>query len=903
MLRRLVWVTLAVSMASTLQAQTTTNGLNLLSTFKSISVKAPTMALGANATAAVQVKCTNGMAMPSCTSGSGSYVNALTPLIDRASAAPYNNQARVSIVGLSASTSYDVKLQWIDSGGVTGTNPITGTVVTLNYTPTLANQNTCTASDDTSLSNCLSGSNATVHLNAGNYAAFTISNTQGGSGANAYREIDCDHAGGAHINGVGVAQNIQINASFVIVQFCHALTSDQSGIITGSGTHDLYIQNNTFDAVLNNATGTHCTGANPPDSYGWVGINIGASGPNVFVLNNTITGSANIAWPNCNQNPIYNSPGTGISYGGATTVVIEGNTVNGGFRDAISLDDDELSENVDQDNNILSGYKDDGNESKGANVNLRIWNNVIKADNGNTCIATNSNANPQVSIGPFYVFRNSCRATSTTNGAGVDVYKNGGAINCYYFHNSIDGITGTSFNWTGYTGGAGCTFKNNIIRSKGSAILTVSSFTFDYNLYDWTDTGCCTFVQGSPVDYASFAAWKTGSSQDSHSLNTNPNFTNSTSYTVTLQINNTSPAFDVGVVLANFNDSTSFWPFNGAAPDIGAFEVGVACTPAKVVFTAQPGNADLGSAVGTVTVKVEDSGGNPCGADTSTITIAKHSGQCVGMTLNGTTSAANVFSVTNINLTAAVGTCSLDATDGALTSATSNVFTISCISTHLVFTAQPGNADPGQTIGPISVSVENQNNLVCPNDTSVVSLTKHAGTCNGMSLNGTTSGAANAGVFTTFINITGGLGACSLDASDSPLTGTTSNTFTITCTASQLLFTSQPGNANVGASVGTVAVSIENAGGILCTGNTSTVTITKHAGTCVGMTLNGTATGSAVAGIFSTGNLNLTGATGNCSLDCTDGSLTGATSNTFVISAQQAAPSGAGMDRFHLRFR
>ena len=59
------------------------------------------------------------------------------------------------------------------------------------------------------------------------------------------------------------------------------------------------------------------------------------------------------------------SPGAGIAWYNNTTLVVQGNTVTGGFRDAISLDDNVTSENVDVVGNTMEGYKDDGAESKG----------------------------------------------------------------------------------------------------------------------------------------------------------------------------------------------------------------------------------------------------------------------------------------------------------------------------------------------------------------------------------------------------------------------------------------------------------------------------------------------------------------------------------------------------------
>ncbi len=104
------------------------------------------------------------------------------------------------------------------------------------------------------------------------------------------------------------------------------------------------------------------------------------------------------------------------------------------------------------------------------------------------------------------------------------------------------------------------------------------------------------------------------------------------------------------------------------------------------------------------------------------------------------------------------------------------------------------------------------------------------------------------------------------------------------CTADHLAITAQPSNAIIGASIGTVTVASKNSGGTTCPTNTDTVTFTKHSGTCTGMTLNGTTSGAESSGTFTTTNMNLTVATGSCSLDVNASGLTGATTDPFTIS-------------------
>lgn len=118
------------------------------------------------------------------------------------------------------------------------------------------------------------------------------------------------------------------------------------------------------------------------------------------------------------------------------------------------------------------------------------------------------------------------------------------------------------------------------------------------------------------------------------------------------------------------------------------------------------------------------------------------------------------------------------------------------------------------------------------------------------------------------------------------------------CTASKVLFISQPGNAVLGATLGTVSVGIYDSGSNLCTGETATVAVAKTGGTCTGMTLGGTLSGAASSGVFTTTNLNVTVATGACTLTATSSGLTDAISNSFTISSAGSF-GGASRGRAH----
>ncbi len=209
-----------------------------------------------------------------------------------------------------------------------------------------------------------------------------------------------------------------------------------------------------------------------------------------------------------------------------------------------------------------------------------------------------------------------------------------------------------------------------------------------------------------------------------------------------------------------------------------------------------------------------------------------------------------------------------------------------CTPDHLTYTAQPSNAQLGATLGTITIAIKDSGTTTCTSATNTITLSKTSMTCAGMTLNGTVSGAAIAGEFTTTnVTLTAATGSCTLDAMAGGLTGATSSSVTISCTASKVIFSDQPANAALGSTLGTIAVSIQNSSSNTCPAATNTVTLSKTSMTCTGMTLNGTVSGAATAGVFTTTDVNMTVATGSCTLDANASGLTGATSSSFTINS------------------
>jgi len=274
---------LLISSAALATNNTTPVKLDLKAAMEGIAYQASyTGDANTNNTATVQYRKT----------GSGTWLNAyivingtlINPFNDRRATIdgvsnPYYQQFRGSIVGLQPSTSYDVQVTYSDPDGVVGGPTLTGTILTATTTPPHPGS-TLTVTDDTSFNNALAAVTAgqTIHVNAGNYTG-TKTLTISGNSSN-YIVVDCDHADGAHIS--GGSPTIQINASYVVVQYCDLPSSADTGVAIGSGQHDIYIQNMTMDSVN--------SGCNEGSGVDLRAAGVGQAAANIWILNNTIHG-------------------------------------------------------------------------------------------------------------------------------------------------------------------------------------------------------------------------------------------------------------------------------------------------------------------------------------------------------------------------------------------------------------------------------------------------------------------------------------------------------------------------------------------------------------------------------------------------------------------------------------
>jgi len=323
----------------------------------------------------------------------------------------------------------------------------------------------------------------------------------------------------------------------------------------------------------------------------------------------------------------------------------------------------------------------------------------------------------------------------------------------------------------------------------------------------------------------------------------------------------------------------------------GVFSV----TPAaatKLVFGVQPSTTVAGVAVNpAVTVKVQDALGNTVTSDNSTVTLTLIGGVFSGGGSTVTAVASGGVATFNSLLINTTGSSySLTAGDGALTAATSSIFSVTpATAAKLVFGVQPSTTVAGVAVSPaVTVQVQDALGNIATGDNSTVTLTLNGGVFFG---GGTTATAVVSGGVATFsnltINITGN--SYSLTADDGALTAATSSTFNVTpATAVKLVFGVQPGATVAGAAIApAVTVIVEDAYGNTVTGNTSTVTMTLSGGVFSGGSTTATAAASGGVATFSSLIINTTGS--NYSLMTGDGAMAVAVSNAFSVSSAAAA--------------
>jgi hypothetical protein len=320
----------------------------------------------------------------------------------------------------------------------------------------------------------------------------------------------------------------------------------------------------------------------------------------------------------------------------------------------------------------------------------------------------------------------------------------------------------------------------------------------------------------------------------------------------------------------------------------GNFTVTAPLVASKLAFAATPATTAAGKSITpSVLVEIENSSGTVINTATSAVTIAIASGTG---TLSGTKTVnaiGGVATFSNLSLNK-VGTFTLKATDGTLTSATSGSFKITAATaSKLVIANTPATTVAGKAISPaVVVDIEDAFGNIITTNTSNVTFAVASG---GGTLTGTATVAAKAGVATFSNLILTKSGAHTLKATDGTLTSATSGSFSITPAAAlKLIFAAAVPTATAGKAITpAVLVDVEDQFGNIVTTNTSNVTLSLNTAP-TGATIGGTVTVAAKAGVATFSNVLLNKAGTTYSLKAADSALVVAKSSTFKVVAAAA---------------
>jgi hypothetical protein len=321
----------------------------------------------------------------------------------------------------------------------------------------------------------------------------------------------------------------------------------------------------------------------------------------------------------------------------------------------------------------------------------------------------------------------------------------------------------------------------------------------------------------------------------------------------------------------------------------------------QLAFSTQPAGASGGTAFATQPVVViQDAGGNTVTTDTHAVTMAIGTNPSTGvLTTCTSTTTAGVAAFTGCTINK-VGTgytlTATDTLDAGLTHTSTAFNVIVGAPAQLIFTVQPGNSAGGAALAPQpTVTIDDAGGNTVPADTNAIAMTigtnPSAGTLS-------TCAATTAGGVAAFtgcsINKAGtGYTLTATDATD--VLTHTSSAFNVTVgPASQLAFTTQPGNGLPGTALAPQpTVTIQDAGGNTVTTNVHAVTMTIGTNPSAG-TLS-TCTSTTTAGVAPFAGCTINNAGTAYTLTATDTTDTlSHTSNAFNVNAftVSCAPTG-----------
>jgi hypothetical protein len=504
----------------------------------------------------------------------------------------FKYQWRGIIFWLEPNTEYEVQVAYTDHDGVSG-SPVTATIKTRNDNPPSTGNTyyVATGGDD---------------LNPGTEAEpfgtiqHAVDIVQAGDKVLIMPGIYNEEV---VIDGKSGAENnfITTNSSYIRIRGMDlrypAKPGDGRNILIDRDCHGIIIEDNII--------------TEPGDQWACSGVLIRYGDPwespipctDGLIQRNTIT---------CNDE---RSQRFGVFFWGEghSGFVIRNNTIIGkGFKDGIG--GNSYKDIFIHDNYIQDPW-DDALEIEGDNVNVAIWGNFYKNSWPESFGYMGLGMAP-VTIGPYYVFRN---VFIDFRDAGLKMGNSSEGV-CYIYHNTL--YTSAHTNGIGHFGNNrkvnNLVSRNNIVQvgryviENGDTDPNWSHCDYDYdNLYARSSTRFAKWQTGVNDAYTTFEEFRAATGYELHGISADSQFVNPDADDVTLQ--STSPCIDKGVVLPGFNDANSPWPYQGSAPDIGAFEYDSGpSTDTAPPFTVSglsisPGTVDPGQSV-TISIEVANTG-------------------------------------------------------------------------------------------------------------------------------------------------------------------------------------------------------------------------------------------------------------------------------------------------------
>jgi hypothetical protein len=395
---------------------------------------------------------------------------------------------------------------------------------------------------------------------------------------------------------IDVANNapscVQINAPYVIVRGLKLSGAQKDAIYLGKAAHDVRIEScdiSGWGRIAADGWGKNLDSgirADAPEVYRIViqgnRIHHPRSNSNDWTQPRTITGEKLSAHPNGPQGIMFiNSKGNNVIRFNEVTSDEE-HRFNDGIGGGANFSAEGFpGPDSDVYGNIVRNSIDDALEIEGGSRNVRIWSNYL--DTTFTGVATAS-----CSVGPLYVFRNVLGLTRSHSGPS-DGADNTGAFGklgnnrgfgdgrVYYFHNTLlqpkpKGATrplGAAWALADWGGRMTQTVsRNNIWQTVAGLeqVVIASMGNHSKNPFSVIDHK---YSPTNDLDYDLLSNLPdVASGNYTHAIHALPVFADTNPRdSLNFGLAPSSPGFDGGVIIPNFNDG-----FSGKSPDIGAQE-------------------------------------------------------------------------------------------------------------------------------------------------------------------------------------------------------------------------------------------------------------------------------------------------------------------------------------------